>query len=125
MLLTGDLNGQTGIELDVIDSQGKNHVLGHAPLFITPTITRRNNLDSELNQSGGEMVHLRRALGLYIVNDWFRGDSLGRFTYSSALGSSVVDYAITDMDPSTISAFTVRQVGPRQWRQIHQCLELT
>ena len=38
-----------------------------------------------------------------------REDFLERFTFSSTLGSSVVDYAITDMDPSTISAFTVRQ----------------
>ena len=91
-----------------MDPQDNNHVFGQAPMFTTPTITCRKNLDSEINQSGGEVVHLCQALGLYIVNGRFRGDSLGRFTYSSALGSSVVDYAITDTDPSTISAFTVR-----------------
>ena len=112
MLLIGDLNGRTGTEPDIIDPQGNNHVFGQSPLFTTPTITHRKNLDSVINQSGKEVVHLCRALGLYIVNGRFRGDSLGRFTYSSALGSSVVDYAITDMDPSTISAFTVRQQSP-------------
>ena len=111
VLLTGDLNEQTGIELDVMDPQGNNHVFDQALLFTTPTIPCRNNLDSEINQSDREM-HLCRVLGLYIVNGKFRGDSLGRFTYSSALGSSVVDYAVIDMDLSTISAFTVRQQGP-------------
>ena len=57
-------------------------------------------------------MHLCQALGLYIVNGRFRGDSLGRVTYFSALGSSVVDYANTDMDPSTVSAFTVRKATP-------------
>uniref|UniRef100_A0A0E9WKT0 Endonuclease/exonuclease/phosphatase domain-containing protein n=1 Tax=Anguilla anguilla TaxID=7936 RepID=A0A0E9WKT0_ANGAN len=38
--------------------------------------------------------------------------SKGTFTYCSALGTSVVDYAITDMDPSYISAFTVRPQTP-------------
>jgi len=112
VLLTGDLNARTGIEPDVIDPQNHKHVFDQAPLFNTPTLTHRNNLDCEINQSGREIVHLCRALGLYIVNGRFRGDSLGRFTYSSAHGSSVVDYAITDMDPSTISAFTVRQQSP-------------
>ena len=95
-----------------MDPQGNNHVFGQAPLFTTPTITHRNNLDFEINQCGREIVHLCEVLGLYIVTGRFRGDSLGRFTYSSALGSSVVEYAITDLDPSTLSAFTVRQQSP-------------
>ena len=112
MLLIEDLNGRTGIEPDIIDPRDNNHVFGQSSLFTTPTIIHRNNLDSVTNQSCKEVVHLCRALGLYIVNGRFRGDSLGRFTYSSALGSIVEDYAITDMDPSTISAFTVRQQSP-------------
>ena len=82
------------------------------PLFTTPTVTHWNNLDSEINQSGREIVRLCWALGLYIVIGRFKGDSLRTFTYSSVLGSSVVDYAITDMDPSTITAFTARQQSP-------------
>ncbi|XP_044033496.1 uncharacterized protein LOC122867160 isoform X1 [Siniperca chuatsi] len=69
VLLTGDLKGRTGIEPDVIDRQGNNHVFGQSPLFTTATITHRNNLDSEINQSGREVVHLCRALGLYIVHE--------------------------------------------------------
>lgn len=112
VLLCGDLNARTGCEPDSIDPQGNNHVFGQTTLYVTPTIINQNDLDCEINKSGREVVHLCRALGLYIVNSRLRGDSLERFTYSSALGSSVVDYAITDIDPCTISAFTVRQQSP-------------
>ncbi len=46
-------------------------------------------------------------MGLYIVNDRTKGDSLGRLTYCSYLGSSTVDCAITDLDQSQINYFTV------------------
>ncbi len=49
VLLSGDLNGWTGTEPDVTDPQGNNHVFGQSPPFTTPTITRGNNLDSEMN----------------------------------------------------------------------------
>ena len=58
MLLTGDLNGPTGTEPDVIDPQGNNHVFGQFILFTKPTITHQNNFDSEINQSVREAVHL-------------------------------------------------------------------
>ena len=101
-LRTGDLNGRTGIYL-MSYLQGNNHVFGQAPLFTTSNITCWNNLDSEISPSGRET-----ALVLYIVNGRFRKALLS----PPLLGSSVVDYAITDMDPSTISAFTVRQQSP-------------
>ena len=72
----------------------------------------RNNPDKTMNRNGKELVHLCRASGLYMLNGRIRGDSLGRFTYCSALGTSVVDYAISDMDPSSFSAFTVRAQTP-------------
>ena len=112
VLLCGDFNARTGTEPDCIDPQGNDHVFGNTPLYLTPTTTKRNNPDSTINKNGRELVHLCRALGLYILNGRIRGDSLGRFTYCSALGTSVVDYAVTDMDPSSFSAFTVRQQTP-------------
>ena len=51
-------------------------------------------------------------LGLYIVNGRIRGDSLGRLTQCSVLGSIVVDYAITDTEPQYINAFTVSPQQP-------------
>lgn len=43
-----------------------------------------------------------------MLNGRIRGDSLGRFTQCSTLGAIVVNNAITDIDLSSISAFTVR-----------------
>lgn len=51
---------------------------GQSPLFTTATITTLNNLDSEINQSCRELVHLCQVLGLYIVNGRFRGDSFSK-----------------------------------------------
>ncbi len=72
----------------------------------------RNNPDKTINKLGKELVEMCRASGLFILNGRIRGDSLGRFTYCSALGRSVVDYAISDMDPSSFSAFTVKTQTP-------------
>ena len=112
VLLCGDFNARTGSKLDYIDPQGNKHVFGQSSLYLTPTLRSRNNLDRTTNKSGTELVQLCRALGLYMLNGRIRGDSFGRFTYCSALGASVVDYAITDMDPSSFNAFTVRQQTP-------------
>jgi hypothetical protein len=49
---------------------------------------------------------------MYIVNGRLRGDSYGRYTYSSCLGSSTVDYFITDLNPESLRAFTVRPLTP-------------
>ena len=93
-------------ELNLMSSTHSNNPLfGHStPVYLT----HQNNLDSEINQSGSEVAHL----GLYIDNSRFRVNYLGRFTHSPALGSGGAYYATTDMDPSTISAFTVRKKSP-------------
>lgn len=40
------------------------------------------------------------------------GDSYGRYTYSSSLGSSTVDYFITDLNPESLRVFTVSTLTP-------------
>ena len=57
---------------------------------------------------GKELLQLYRSLSLYIVNGRLRGGSFGHYTYSSSLGSSTVDYAITYLDPFSLRAFAVR-----------------
>ncbi|KAI2644552.1 Structural polyprotein [Labeo rohita] len=109
VLLCGDFNARTGSESDNIDPNGNEHVFGQNPLSLTKNLPPRNNLDQTVNKNGTELVQLCRASSLYILNGRIRGDSLGRFTCCSGLGASVVDYAITDMDPSSFSAFTVIQ----------------
>ena len=49
---------------------------------------------------------------MYIVNGRLQGDSYGRYTYTSSLGSSTVDYFITDLNPESLRAFTVSPLTP-------------
>lgn len=112
VLLCGDFNARTGTLSDFMNSQGNSHIFGQSHLYHTHMTTNRNSHDSVVNKNGRQLLNLCQGLGLYIMNGRIRGDSLGRFTYSSALGNSVVDYAITDLDPSFINAFTVRPQTP-------------
>ena len=65
-----------------------------------------------VNKTGKWVLQMCKGFGLYIVNGRIRGDSLGRLTQRSVLGSSVVDYAITDTEPQYINAFTVSPQQP-------------
>ena len=51
----------------------------------------KHNYDNITNKDGSQLLQLCRTLGMYIVNGRLRGDSYGRYTYSSSLGSSTVD----------------------------------
>src|SRR4029434_911319 len=76
------------------------------------TLPLRNNYEKITNRNGKELLQLCRSLSLYIANGRIRGDSFGRYTYSSSLGSSTADYAITYLDPFSLRAFTVKQQTP-------------
>ena len=112
VLLIGNVNARTESESDIVDSAGNSHIFRTSSVHLIPTSTKINSLDYTVNKNGKELVHLCRSLGLYMLNGRIRGVSLGRFTCCSALGTCVVDCAITDMDPSFISAFTVRPQSP-------------
>ncbi len=110
MLLMGDLNSRTVDKLDFIASQGTRFITGNNSLF--PSHPPRQNWDLQVNAHGRQLLQLCQNLALYIVNGRLRGDSLGRYTYSSALGNSTVDYAITDLHLSSLRAFTVKPLKP-------------
>ena len=81
----GDLNAWTGNDLDFIDPAGPKYI--ETLQQNTIVSTRRHTFDNILNKHGKELLQICKDLGLYIVN--------GRL---SSLGSSVVDYAISDLD---------------------------
>ncbi len=106
----GDFNSRTGDKLDFIESQGSRFITGNNRFI--PSHPPRQNCDPAVNAHGRQLLQLCQNLALYIVNGRLRGDSLGRYTYSSALGSSTVDYAITDLHLSSLRAFTVKPLKP-------------
>ncbi len=110
VLLMGDLNARTGKEFDFLESHGTRFITGYNDLY--PSYPTRENCDQTVNAHGRQLLQLCRGLALYIVNGRLRGDSLGRYTYSSALGNSTVDYTITDLDLSSLRAFTVKPLKP-------------
>lgn len=107
VLICGDLSARTGTEKDYLTSDGNTYILGGEAHYLDSIQTIRNSYDRVVNKSGKALLNLCRSLGLYIMNGRIRGDSLGRFTLNSHVGSSVVDYAITDADPADINAFIV------------------
>ena len=112
ILICGDLNARTGREPDFINYEGNKHIFKCPPLYQTCINTQRQSYDNTVNKTGKQVLQMCKGLGLYIVNGRIRGDSLGRLTQCSVLGSSVVDYAITDVEPQYINAFTVSPLQP-------------
>ena len=111
VLICGDLNARTGSLPDYTTENGNNHIFGQSfPQNIVNF--PRNNTDDQVNKNGKLLMELCRSLGLYLVNGRVRGDSLGRYTYSSFHGCSTVDYMITDLDPFSFRAFTVKPLTP-------------
>ncbi len=113
VLICGDLNARTGLQPDFTDAQGSKYI-NNKLTIINKTFSHihRNNHDHIVNKNGKVLLQLCRSLGLNIINGRLRGDTLGRFTFGSPLGNSTVDYMITDIDPSSLRPFTVRELTP-------------
>lgn len=106
ILLCGDFNARTGRELDYICSEGDNHIFGRNIINTDFPLTRES-FDTVVNKSGRQLLQMCKNLGLYIINGRTHGDSLGRSTYCSHLGNSVIDYCITDLPHTDIKAFMI------------------
>ena len=111
VLICGDTNTRTGTLTDLIDPQVDKYIT-NGNISNTFTLPHRNNSDQFISKNGRELVQLCQSLGLYFVNGRVRGDSLDRFTYCSPLGHSTADYMITDLEPSSLSSFTVKPLTP-------------
>ncbi|KAL6484036.1 hypothetical protein MHYP_G00089090 [Metynnis hypsauchen] len=111
VLICGDLNARAGSLPNFNTKQGNNYIFGHQNPRNTTDLPRFNS-DPQVNRNGKDLLQLCQSLGLYIVNGGLRGDSLGRFTFCSPLGNRTVDYMVTDLDPFSLSAFTVKALTP-------------
>ncbi len=111
VLICGDTNARTGTLTDLTDPQVDKYIK-NGNISNTFTLPHRNNSDQVINKSRRELVQLCQSLSLYFANGRVRRGSLGRFTYCSPLGRSTVDYMITDLDPFSLSSFTVKPLTP-------------
>ena len=111
VLICGDLNARTGTHPDSYSESGNKHIFGQNFPRNTTNLPRHNS-DPQINKNGRDLLQLCQSLGLYIVNGRFRGDSLGRPTFCSSLGTSTVDYMITDLDQLFLSSFIVKPLTP-------------
>ena len=110
VVICGDLNARTATAPDYINNQGDKHITDIN--IAMPTYPPRQNYDQITNQNGRQLLQLCRSLGLAITNGRLWGDSYGRYTHCSHLGSSTVDYMLTDIDPVHLKAFTVSPQTP-------------
>ena len=110
ILVCGDINARTGTVPDIVSNQGNKYI----PNFNFPEIQNqpRKNYDKIVNQNGRQLLQLCRSLGLYIINGRMKGDPYGRYTHCSHLGSSTVDYMLTDIERDHLQAFTVSPLSP-------------
>jgi CRISPR/Cas system-associated protein endoribonuclease Cas2 len=94
VILSGDLNGRTSTitqtvthdyDYDDVHSSGSN-------------LNGRQSQDKVINGFGKSLINMCNALNLCILNGMCKGDPLGRFTYISPFGSSVIDYFAMSCD---------------------------
>lgn len=110
-MICGDLNARTGSLPDYNPEEGNKHIFGNSyPQDLVNF--KRNSFDKITNKHGKSLIELCKSLGLYLLNGRVRGGSLGRYTYSSSLGCSTVEYMITDLDPFSFKALTVKPLTP-------------
>ena len=100
---------------DNLTNKNGSQILPGGDSIPSPKCLLRHNYDNITNKKHMQLCH---TLGLYIVNGRLRGDSYGRYTYSSSLGSSTVDYFITDLNPESLksvhSQLTDTPIRPQQ-----------
>ena len=93
MVITGDLNGSTGVVDDKYEENYSTDFEIRPPTSIP--LPLRKNCDTTINQQGRSILELCHTFNLKILNGRSSGDPLGNFTYNNAnLGTSTIDYSI-------------------------------
>lgn len=111
VVVCGDFNARAGQQPDMLSTQGNNHLPGSRNI-ISSVCHPRHNYDPATNKSGSPLLQLCRTLSLLIINGRLRGDLYGRYTYSSPLGNSTIDYFITDLNLESLRVFTISPLTP-------------
>jgi hypothetical protein len=94
VVLTGDLNARTGLELDFVKEDMATNIPQDLQYVMDKQIPPRNSLDQTINSRGREILDLCISSRLRILNGRKIGDTLGYYTCHKWNGSSVVDYAL-------------------------------
>lgn len=97
VIIMGDMNAHTGMELDMINDDDDKYQLHDLEYQLdSQNIPQRNNVDSKIDARGKDLIDLCVSAKLRILNGRKFGDLLGNFTCHKYNGSSVVDYMIVD-----------------------------
>ena len=96
ILILGDMNARTGLELDYIDYDNDENIPTPEEIYETdsPTNIPRGNMDKAINRYGQNLLELCKTVPLRICNGRKLGDILGSFTCYKYNGQSVVDYCL-------------------------------
>jgi len=108
----GDLNSRTGCEPDYITGDTLHDSIHNAVDNVilynedNPEIAR-NSEDSEFNTFGRCLIQLCRTTNLRILDGRTVGDNVGKITFYSSIGSSVIDYVVSNLLNDMIVSFNV------------------
>lgn len=108
IIIAGDLNARVGKYDDFVNTEGNKFIDDKTEMSLQTK--PRNSFDSILNSNGKSCLYLCKTYNLRILNGRIKGDSLGKPTFHSKNGISVVDYIITNQElfPS-VETFIVDQ----------------
>ena len=93
ILICGDLNSRTGTEQDyvIFDNYDNIDILPND--YVTDTYLQRHSQDKIVNMNGRKLLEFFKMHTLRICNGRLGSDKgLGKYTYVSSSGKSVVDY---------------------------------
>ena len=101
VMAMGDWNSRVGLNLDFIENDDINNdvrnILNGVFDYDNDSIMHaRNSEDTCTNSFGRKLIRLCKATGLRLCNGRISGDEHGKITFFNHLGTSVIDYALTD-----------------------------
>lgn len=94
ILLCGDLNARTGLDLDFVQNDNDKHIPLDPSYIIDSNVLQRCSEDVKVDDRGKQVNELCISSRMRILNGRILGDSFGKFTCQKPTGASVVDYMV-------------------------------